>query len=409
MHTQSGQKINSNAVIATFSPIMADANDTLPNRIHLLRVGKFPTKKYGTLDISAADCEEMVSNYDKGIGLPFDGSTGAPVNFAHQVGLKAAAWIKGLEFDGADLWGTPVEWSTAGERAIKGKEFKCFSSEFHPRCLGGKWQDPENTNITARNVFTGGALTNVPMFTGNRPVTASAVLQDGDGSEKQIIYISASNEGETHMLTLQDVRGKTAADLNDEEKAFVKAHAAELTTEEQVKFGVQASDANVNAATGKETSVVVASAVKGDEGIVAIQASEVKAMNDRLAALEASAEIVKKERAESEVKKHLARGAIKADQLDKWTNLIMASDDNKELLENLPSNANINREIGKDGKHGAGAETAWEELDVKAQKVVADSNGQIDINKARLQVMAADTDLAERIESERGETNKVQD
>jgi hypothetical protein len=407
MNTQTGEKQTINAVIATFSPILADATEAMPSRIHLLRVGSFPTKKYGKLDISASDCEEMVDNFNKGIGLPFDGSTGAPVNFAHQVGLKAAAWIKGLEFDGTNLWGTQVEWSTAGEKAIKGKEFKCFSSEFHPRCLGGKWANPENTNQTARNVFTGGALTNVPMFTGNRPVTASATSEEDNGSDKQVIYISASEQGENNMLTLQDVRGKAAADLNEDEKAFVKAHATEFTKEEQEKFGVQASatttTAPVTATT--TTTVVAASAVKGDEGVVAIEASEVKAMNDRLSALEASAEVSKKREAEAEVKKHIARGAVKADQLDKWTGLLMASDDNKELLTNLPNNPILASEQGAEGSEVNASDTAWEEAQTKAQKVVADSNGKIELNAAIMQVLASDEDLNKRVDAERNKVN----
>jgi hypothetical protein len=407
MNTQSGETNTIDAVIATFSPVMADATtDKMPDRIHLLRVGSFPTRKYGKLDINASDCEEMVSNFDKGIGLPFDGSTGAPVNFAHQVGLKAAAWIKGLQFDGTNLWGTPVEWSTAGERAIKGKEFKCFSSEFHPRCLGGEWSDPENTNMKAKNVFTGGALTNVPMFTGNRPVTASATSEEENGSDKQVIYISASNEGENDMVTLDSVRSKAAADLNADEQAFVKAHATEFTTDEQTKFGVQASAVSAEVVA---PTVVSASAVKGDEGVVSIQASEVKAMNDRLSALEASSEGIKTERAQNVVKKHIARGAIKADQLDNWTKLIMASDDNAALLDGLADNPALAAEQGSDDKNVTASTTAWEELDVKAQKVVADSNGSIDINKARLSVLASDEDLGKRIEDERANnTSPVQ-
>jgi hypothetical protein len=400
MNTQSGETNTIDAVIATFSPVMADATtDKMPDRIHLLRVGSFPTRKYGKLDINASDCEEMVSNFDKGIGLPFDGSTGAPVNFAHQVGLKAAAWIKGLQFDGTNLWGTPVEWSTAGERAIKGKEFKCFSSEFHPRCLGGEWSDPENTNMKAKNVFTGGALTNVPMFTGNRPVTASATSEEENGSDKQVIYISASNEGENDMVTLDSVRSKAAADLNADEQAFVKAHATEFTTDEQTKFGVQASAVSAEVVA---PTVVSASAVT-------IQASEVKAMNDRLSALEASSEGIKTERAQNVVKKHIARGAIKADQLDNWTKLIMASDDNAALLDGLADNPALAAEQGSDDKNVTASTTAWEELDVKAQKVVADSNGSIDINKARLSVLASDEDLGKRIEDERANnTSPVQ-
>lgn len=85
-------------------------------------------------------------------------------------------------------------------------------------------------------------------------------------------------------------------------------------------------------ATPEPAAPVAASAVTGNEGSVVMAAAEVKGMQDRITSLEASVKASEEKEVRQEVTEHVARGAIKADQVDQWVGLIMADKSKKDLL-----------------------------------------------------------------------------
>lgn len=380
--------------ISTLSSVDADAEHKLPNRIHLLRAGTFNTSKYGKLDISANDLKEMVNNFKAGHGRPGpEGAKGGlPVNFAHEKGGKAAAWINDIELDANNnLWGK-VDWTGAGETEVKAGNWRYISSEFTPRCMGGTWSPAENSSQKIRNVLTGAATTNIPMFNGNNGIMASA---ESNGSDvEQTIYISASQEEkETKMPTLDEVRIKDATSLTKEEKQVI-ANALvndELDAAEKKKFapafGIKASS---------EIETIEASAVTGNEGLVSIEASEVKTLRDRAetaekkveAAESAKSDLEKKVEAHSEqlatfrrnevmasVQEQAERGAIVASEVDKWAGLIVDDEKMLDVLKAIPSNPTVAASnIGEDEK-GQGGTDATTILDTKAKEIMASTEG----------------------------------
>lgn len=341
-------------VMSYVSAIKAADGEQLPSKMMLLRAGVFNTQKYGEVPLTAADLQEMADNFKAGIGMAGDGTTGIPVDYAHQSNLNAAAWIKDMEVqDGKELWATSIEWSGSGKKAIQDKEYKCLSSDFYPAPFG-EWVDAES-GVRAKNVIVGAALTNRPMFTGNQPVVASETT-DKDGNRQTTKYVIASEKEQS--MNIDEVRVKAAEDLTGAEQRFLQASADKLSADEKKKFDivepVAAADAN------KDDKVIQASDVTGNEGTVKIEASEVKAMNDRIVKLEASEEAARKSQVEAEVDKHIERGAIKADQKDKWTGLILADESNKDLLAGLADNPLLAKEQGAgdadaDGNGGASA------------------------------------------------------
>jgi hypothetical protein len=399
MNPQTGTKTKPLNHIATLTAIEADSTTgDLPGRIHLLRIGTFDTEKYGELTVTADDMREYVDHYNQGFGRPGNGKLGVPVNLRHDKGGVAAAWINGLEFDGTNLWGTPLDYTGTGKKVLADGDYKCLSSEFTPRCLGGMWVNPENTSQRARNVFTGAALTNIPMFTGNEPVMASAESTDAADADKQVIYINAKQK-EQSMHNLEALRVKASADLTAEERTFVEAHAAELSADEKAKF-----DIKVEASTATTTKPVVvdASQVTGNEGLVTVDASALKTINDRLAAVEADNQAKKHDVAVASVDAAIADGKIVADQKDKWVKMIEADASNKELLEGLAGNGRMGTEQGKTGADANASTSAAAELKT-AIEAAQKEDTKLSYTQAQTKVLADNSELAQRVQTERAE------
>lgn len=420
--------MNQNA-IATLISVEADTSGKLPDRIHLLRTGSFETDKYGLLEITADDMREFVANFNAGFGRPGANGTGyLPVNFGHDKGGPAAGWITELEAemrqDGSgvmDLWGK-TDWSNAGKEAVSGKEYGYISSEFTPRCMGGFWTAAEDVTRQISNVFTGAALTNIPMFNGNHGIMASSELT-GSGDEKQVIYINASDEDKEHeMPTLDEVRVKDVTSLTKEDKQVLASALVEdqLSADEKAKFapafGIEAS--------AEKPQSVEASAVKGDEGLVAVEASAVKALVDENADLKSKVEASQAEKTdlekkveaheeqlkasrrkdiEADVKNHVARGAIVADQAKKWADRIEADASLAEDLAALPSNKVVEADnLGADDK-GDGGVTAAAQIEAKAKEMVEASQEKgdtLDIGTAMSRVIKENPELGEQYQKE---------
>lgn len=221
-------------VMSFTSAIKASEGDILPKEMMLLRAGIFNTTKYGEVPLTAADLQEMADNFKQGIGMAGDGTTGIPVDYAHQSHLNAAAWIKDMAVrNNNELWATNIEWSGSGKKAIMDKEYKCLSSDFYPASFG-EWVDAES-GVRAKNVIVGAALTNRPMFTGNTPVVTASESRDG---ERQITKFVIADEVKENPMDINAIRVKAADDVTGAEQRFLQAHASELSAEERKKFEV---------------------------------------------------------------------------------------------------------------------------------------------------------------------------
>ena len=418
--------------IKTLSPVLADSKSgKLPTRFEVLKAGNYRTLKYGEINIEMSDLQEFVDNFKLGIGLPSGGETGAPIDFGHKNGEEAAGWIRGLEIVGDSLYAIDVEWSDVGEESIRGKRFKCFSSEFWPKCFGA-YADVDDSDRLYYNVFKGGALTNIPMFPGNKSIMASSSPDSSGGGEDKKIYLSAS-EKEKNSMTLEEVRAKDASALTEDEKSFLVEHKADLSAEEQKKFGFEVSTqeteeqkkereaaeakaaeekaaadkaAAESAAAAKETAPdlsnaqpVMASAVKGDEGKVVMAASEVAGLYK-----------IKRESEEKDarevVKSHIARGAVKASEEKSTVDMLLNAGSQRAnfetMLRNIPDNPVMASESGSSEKGGS-AVTASEQIIQKANEAVkADAN--LKVTDAIKKVRSDNPDLAKQADSE--EQNK---
>lgn len=381
-------KASDDTIMRAWQAVQASNDDVLPSRVMLLRSGDFNTEKYGTIPLSASDLQEMKDNFDNGVGMAGDGETGIPIDFAHQSHLKAAGWVKGLEIQaddsGSALFGTNLEWSDSGKQALLGKEYKCLSSDFYPKAFG-EWADAES-GVTAQNVIVGAALTNRPMFTGNQTVLASEATED-EGGVHTVININADQENKEKSMNIEALRVKAADEVTGPEQRFLQANYAQLSADERTKFELVSP-------TEKETpKVIKASEVTGTEGNVTVQAADLKAQNDKIkeldttvGTLKTSVEASEKEKVAQFVDKQIDRGAIIADQKDKWVGQILADATNKELLEKLPSSKVLGGKQGGNASESSD-KSGKEQLTAKAQELVAaDTTGKLGIQAAYTQV-----------------------
>lgn len=214
-------------------------------------------------------------------------------------------------------------------------------------------------------------------------------------------------------MTLDGLRVKENKDLTADERKFVEAHATELSDVEKKKFNIEA-----NAEEENKVPVSIEAAATS-EGVVSVEASEVKKVLDENTELkkqveaantdkselektvEAHAEQLKASRRkeiEASVDKHIARGAIVADQKDTWVEKIEADASMETLLEQVAGNKVVEADaMGKET--GSGSVEATSELDKLATEL-SEKKG-ITYSQATVDVLASNVELANKVNAER--------
>lgn len=399
------------AVLHNLIKIKADANGAAPKTIELLRAGTWKTPWHGDFEITTSDLHQFVANAKEGVGL-VAADPKVPGNYGHMSGDKAAGWIDPqagqlyVSEDGQALVGEP-QWTPAAQEAIQAGEWAYISPEFNPRSV--PWEDPEERTSFVDNVITGFALTNIPLFKKLKPVQASRVTGSSDTSTK--------HEGDD--MDLATVRAKEVKDLTDEEKAFLAEHKADLTADEQEKFGLaddtagddkgtddsedKQDDADKDADDDKSDDAAD-DGVKGSRGTVSISADRLAKLEAAAqAGLEAAATLAHKEASEFATAA-IKAGRIKSDQKDSLVErLVKASKEDakflKDFVEGLPKNEQLGKESGVNASAGEG--TAQEAVFSKARDLVAaDSTGKLTFQAAVFEVMKADKELATKFDKE---------
>lgn len=399
-------------VLRTSIPIKADAASGDGVQLEVLQAGVWRTLYHGDFMITPDDLQAYVDNFVAGVGLPGNGKDGAPIDYKHESWDKAAGWMTDLKVQEDSLIAT-VTWTPAGRQAILDGEFKYFSPEFYPIGRGG-WCDSEDPEVVVNNVLVGGGLTNIPLFKDLSGLKASA------GGREQTIFIAdkpitASKENQMDLAT---VRTKKAADLTDAEKAFVNEHTADFTDAEKTALGLEvaanpaqdpAADPNKNdnpegdkveTPTEAQETAVAASLKK--KGFEVVEASRLKRLEDTAADYE-------KKEARATVVAAAARGAIKADQIDKWADRLVAASatvrkDLEQALADLPSNEILAASQGADEKGSGDATEIVDELKTKTLAKVAaskEAGTTLTYGQAQAALLREDSDLNTRVEAAR--------
>lgn len=263
----------------------------LPTEIELLQTGDWQAPWKGHIVNTVEAFNQMVANFNAGAGK-FQPDNKLPINLDHQK-IEAAGWIHGLEVRGNSLWGTGVEWTPLGKQKLADKEFAYFSSEWSP-----VWQNDLDEEDFVDNVFTGGALTNYPLFPANKPLVADKKTTKGlTASGKSIkLYMKGS------VMNLAELLAKEVSELTAEEKAFIVSNKADLTAEQTTTLteagvleaeAVEETEAEKTAREAQDATDAAAAATAADTAAAEAEANKNKGMTQisasKLKELEANA------------------------------------------------------------------------------------------------------------------------
>ncbi len=194
------QRINRSTL---FSALQLSGDEVVPNRVQVLRVGKFNHPQYGKFEITKQILAEMKKNFDervRGIDIAFD--------YYHDSEGDASGWPKRLELssDGTELFAEDVEWTPKGAQKIKDRELRYFSPDFT-----FLWTEPE-TGKKIKNVLFGGGLTNRPFVKEMQPIVAdeSNIESENEMTELEKAQKAAKDAEAKNVETQKQVETLTA-------------------------------------------------------------------------------------------------------------------------------------------------------------------------------------------------------
>lgn len=386
-----------NTAVRTIHKITADATGKLPARIALVPSGKWVNSVKGDIEITVADLEEMKRNFDAGIGLANGGSDGAPIDFSHNDWAEAGAWIKSVEVIDGILYATEVEWSDVGAEAIKSKRFKFISPSFYPACIGS-YYDPEDPTKTAQNVLVGAGFTNIPFFKGLTGLKASTSASAGDTDST--IFISAETKGD--QMDFATARAIKPAELTEEARQVLADNKDKLTAAELIAFGLEEKPAGTEKVEASTTGTVsdedqkILASIK-DGSMKLVNAAEHDALASKVEAAQTQLADIRAKEVKAAVKEHVARGAIKADAAEKWEGRVLADATVLDDLKDLPSNAVLASEAGKEG---GVAKTATEEFNQKVEAAKKEAGEGADLTQVIASVRRDNPELTAEYDKE---------
>lgn len=200
--------------------------------IQVLRCGKF-YHDGREIVIEESDLQSMVKNFSekvRGIDLMID--------FSHNSEGEAAGWIKELKLsdDKNELFAT-VDWTPAGQKALKDKAFRYISADF-----SFAYKDNETKKDFGPTLF-GAGLTNRPVVKSMKPVVLSesnnfkseVEMDEKMGHDKNYALEEEKKMQEEEPKSLEDMVAELKAqlELKDEELLKLKAEHDALRRENE--------------------------------------------------------------------------------------------------------------------------------------------------------------------------------
>lgn len=207
-------------------------------------------------------------------------------------------------------------------------------------------------------------------------------------------------------MDLALIRQKAPADVTADEKAFLAEHKSELTAAELVAYEIESTPAAntedtevVEETEEVKEAVAVAASIKDGKNVL-VSASEYESLKNKVDASATIIEGFRRKEVKASVEKHVARGAIKADQVDTWTDKIMADASVETLLESIQDNKLVASEIGKEGSAMTAVETIQQKVAEKIKASKEAGNDNPDVANIMADVRRENPELATQYDAE---------
>jgi hypothetical protein len=400
--------------VVDLQAIMAGENSGVPSKIEILQVGTWDTPYHGMFTVSPQDLIEYKANFEEGKRA---GNT-LPIDYEHITDGGAAGWIVSLDIapasDGSgfdSLWAT-VEWTPPGLQALKDRVYKFFSPEFCPEY----YVDPEDYETVSKNVLLGGAICTRPLFKKLRAIMASSKGSAEAPKSTSSLTGSAGtntiyvNEGEKRVAQLDEVRKKKPAEITADDRTLLRDNRAVLSAAEVEAFKLDETP-KTDKVEASETPKVEESKkiepVQAGEnaGVVTMTKAEVDALKASAERGNQAADKLEKKELTDSVKAHVARGAIKSEQVDEAVEILQASAPANRIkiekfLSELPDNKLVS--AGEKGNSKENNLSASDQLNKMAEDLAA--KDKLGFSDALRQVQASDPALAKQAAAEIDET-----
>jgi len=194
-----------------------------------IHTGKVYTNRYGDVQFSQEQLEEMATNFNDGVaGMEI------AVDINHDPEKRAYAWIMPQslyvapsrnEVGQYSLYGKLHRYTPEGEHLVRTGAFRYFSIEVHydvKRYIAGKLK-------VFKNVLMGLALTNFPAIKGLSPTFSDTLISNKNANMETLkIFLSALASKETVSKEEKTLLSTMVASLSDEEKEEINEEVAEV-------------------------------------------------------------------------------------------------------------------------------------------------------------------------------------
>lgn len=415
-------------------PIAPNAAGELPTRFPLLTTFDLKNSNRGHFTVTPTHLRQAKEKFDAGIGFPSsDPSTGLAGDFEHNGHKEAAFWYHAVDVvphptdsTKATLYADQVEWTDAGQEAVKGGRFKMVSPTGAFGTKNGKlsvYPHHADLNDKLSNVLMGAGLTNEPFQNMMAPIRLSV-----HGDEVVAEVNDNQKESDSMEMDLDKLRVMDREKLQVPQLDKLEASKDKLSADELKKFKLETQAADTLSAEDKtmleaikagSKKVVDADAAPDTlsatdkDLLTAIQSGDKvvidKAAAEQLAAipsLQKTSEEYRRDKTERFVREQLQRGAIKPDKEKETVDMLMNADEaTRKTLEDhlaaLPTNELLAAEIGHEKDVQVEVQDELKAETLKYQKEAKENDRNLTYGQAQNEVLSKNTDLKDRVEAAR--------
>jgi len=188
--------------------------------------GEWSHPQYGKIIMNAERAARMAAGINQGVR-----DQDLPINYDHGEQRKdAAGWIQRADTRPDGLW-VLVDWTREAFQRIKDKGYKYFSPEY-----ANEWKHPANGQ-TFKDVFFGGALTNMPHLKGILPLNLAEHITVPEQVEKTAIRSLMETYAELCSIKFDDsttddsLKTQIITKFNESKKTAAKPPAPKVDPE----------------------------------------------------------------------------------------------------------------------------------------------------------------------------------
>lgn len=220
----------------------------------LIHSGMIYSEKYGEFEFTKEDLQTMADNFNSNVL-----DTEVAVDINHDPEKKAYAWIKPQSMYVApslmkqgeySLYGELYRYTSEGEKLVSEGAYRYFSLEIRPTFK----KIVDGAVRVYRNVISGLALTNSPVYKGLSPTFSEHLLDNTDDMNAVNLYLSSLTKKEVVTRDEKDLLAEMTKTLSEEEAESIKADVESVEAKPEDKEEPATDEAEAKEDPSEEAS-----------------------------------------------------------------------------------------------------------------------------------------------------------